>query len=182
MKRPPFQSKVDQILHINQVPECYWNPKIPTPASFAYEKNRKSCRLNERSQQEWLTAFLTEPIRLTHPYLLSISSLPSDELAKMAAFAILRRACENGLKIGVIDVGTLREKPDCDIVIIQGLLAECTWERAQLVKDLIYRYKSKFRLVVSGGGDPITFALQKLRTSPDAAFYFEGMFGRTLNI
>jgi hypothetical protein len=177
-------TRTDKVMSSIGVPARYWNPEVPTPTSFPYEFNGESRRLTIAAQKEWIDAFLQDPLRLTHPYLVSVASSPTDDLAKMLAFAILRRAYECSLKPGLIDLsGEGYEAVDCDVLVIHGIAQEHTVDRVQKARDAIYRHPNCFRLFVSGGSmDPVTFLLKCVRCSPDAAFFFEGVFSRTLSI
>lgn len=174
-------TKLDRSLQLAGVPQRYWHVDFPTPVSFSYPRfGNPPGRLSLQPQQEWLAAFQKDPLRLTHPYLISITSNPTDDLAKATAFTLLRMAYVRGLKVAVIDTGDVTELPACDLAVIHGMIYPCPSERTQTVKDCVNRYRESLVLLVASGTDPVTFASTTVRTFPDVAFYFEGLLSNTL--
>lgn len=163
------------------IPSRYVKAELPSPIPFCYIRNQLPITISSVTQQEWLEAFISNPLRLFHPYLVSLSAYPTDDKALAAAFAILKAADSYQLQTAVVDIGNCSTYPTGQVVMIHGINQECTRDRSQLVKDAINKYHKCLRLVVSAGQqDPISFAESTLRVLPDVAFQFTGHLTQTL--
>lgn len=123
--------------------------------------------IRKDKQLESLARVYEDPVHA--PYVLGLSSLPNDEMAKRVAVEIMVRALGLGIDAYWSSIyGTFknelrdRKRTKPQLLVLSNVLFESTPQKLELCRDILEMYSQIPRIVVTSGADALTLFNQKL--------------------
>jgi|SRR5579885_237690 len=162
------------------IPYRYWDPPPGKWegdfTSITYQQlNGKIGSITAAEQAKAYASLLSSD----EPSLIHIAGYPTDNIAMKAGMNLVKLALSEGTSAIVLDSGTSFYR-DLDnvyvgMVVVHNLLESvATTERLQAVRDLLVRWSSSLRILISVTKDPVSLAFLKLGLPVNHVFYLEG--------
>lgn len=130
-------------------------------------------RISVEEQKEWIKKLLEEP--LDYPFIVGISSYPTDESAMIAASNLLLTNIQKDnhfsgtcVNSSVWEWKKIKEK----FVIIHNITESATQPRLQVIRDMLTSLDESFVVVVVATNNIVTFFRERLHHPLDCALSF----------
>lgn len=165
------------------VPGSVWRqPPFPwRPRPFGLESEKLTDKIiDEEAQEASLRLFMEDPER---PLIYSISGNPADTKAKyFAAYLVAAHIKAVGIKANPVwypiyegfgnPLMEPKDESSPSLIVLTNLTLNASNMKLSKARDIIEKYDSIPRLIVSAGCDPISFTATKLYCEVNAMAYF----------
>lgn len=135
--------------------------------SYTDSTSKSPVQVSIKKQIKWLNDVMVDP--LGDPYVMCISSEPSDLRAKMVAAEIMLSVKKNPDTVRekirwITPVGAFRKiKEPFKLIVIDNITGNSTAQRIENVRDLLVMHPNIPRIVVTSGIKPIELFRVKLK-------------------
>lgn len=142
-------------------------------------ETKEVIRVSAKTQKQIFKALLMNP-GLKQPYIVGISSTPTDLMALEVAGYITQVMIKRGLSWTWINSATFASQTNSEFVVIHNVFSDVSAARLQQIRDIITAYPNAIRLVVMGGMDSLHFFDKKLNMSLSGIMHVDSIKSGTL--
>lgn len=173
---------IDNFYRVAGVPKRYRYVKAIPPFKTMHAHVEGAVRrISDKQQEKWMTKVIEKP--LIYPYLMGISSSPTDAVAMEVAMNLFSKTLlqNPSNKIQFINVGHVKTfsklfdtegEKRSSMVVLHNILEDSTTGRVQMTRDLITLFDETFVIVVVGTSDITAFFNRKIKHPVDTVLNF----------
>jgi len=151
------------------VPPEFWNPEYKNvsfkPVSLG------STKISPTAQKQFIRAYLKHPPR-NRPFI-TITSGPTDNGALYLGYLLLIRYAKDSHTVAALDAAQpiqfMEQFPE--LILIHNILGKATQERVEVVRDILVKFRSSFKvLVVADTDNPYQWTTKNIGVYPHMVF------------